>query len=71
MSKDAKTGKIRWLKRFDDKGKIIEFQTETNKFLFTQQGEMTIMTITNIEHNKVTDKVTLPTAEIQKTFLPN
>jgi hypothetical protein len=71
MSKYAKTGKIRWLKRFDENRKIIEFQTETNKYLFTPQGEMTIMTITDCEHGKVIDKVTLPTAEIQKTFLPN
>jgi hypothetical protein len=71
MSKDAKTGKVRWLKRFDEKRKIIEFQTETNNFLFTPQGEQTLVTITDIERKKVIDKVTLPTAEIQKTFLPD
>ena len=71
VSKDAKTEKIRWLKKFDDKRQILEFQTEENSYVFVRKGTMTEVTVTDKEADKIIAKVTIPTDEIQKTFCPD
>jgi hypothetical protein len=68
-AKDASSGELRFLKKMDESGRVVEFFTGSQTYGFKYLGKDTEVTILNKDRS-LSEKIIVPTTNIQKIFFP-